>query len=200
MGASVLETPSLAREAVRTFAWLTGWVAPGRAFRSQRIVDHLPRTRVPLQGGSRAKRIFSLPFKGEGRGGGLALCMAMGGRGEAARPAADEAPAREPVARARALRVGPSRAASRRLPARGDRRAPASPALRARHRPFASWRQHCPVCGADCTRPRCEHEVSFAADVPAEAVAEAALGFLRDGTPLLRTREAVSSAIHRDGE
>jgi ADP-heptose:LPS heptosyltransferase len=51
--------------------------------------------------------------------------------------------------------------------------------LRARHRPFVSWRQHCPICAADCTRPRCEHEVSFVADVPPEAVAEAAVELAR---------------------
>jgi ADP-heptose:LPS heptosyltransferase len=50
--------------------------------------------------------------------------------------------------------------------------------LRARHRPFVSWRQHCPFCHADCTQPRCEHEVSFVADVPAEPVSHAALALL----------------------
>lgn len=50
--------------------------------------------------------------------------------------------------------------------------------LRARHRPFASWRQHCPVCGVDCTQPRCQHEASFVAEVSPADVTDAALGFL----------------------
>jgi ADP-heptose:LPS heptosyltransferase len=49
----------------------------------------------------------------------------------------------------------------------------AGPLTRRRHRPLPSWRTTCPVCGRDATRAeRCEHDVSFVADVPAsEAVA-----------------------------
>jgi hypothetical protein len=46
---------------------------------------------------------------------------------------------------------------------------------------FVSWRQHCPICRADCTQPRCEHEVSFVAEVAASEVTQAALGFLNSG-------------------
>ncbi|HWU46016.1 MAG TPA: glycosyltransferase family 9 protein [Humibacter sp.] len=51
----------------------------------------------------------------------------------------------------------------------------AAPLTRARHRVHISWTTHCPVCGRECTRPetmptRCEHEVSFVADVDVEAV------------------------------
>src|SRR3712207_8868396 len=35
----------------------------------------------------------------------------------------------------------------------------AGPVTRARHRPALSWRLDCPVCGADCTRHRCDHPV-----------------------------------------
>lgn len=55
--------------------------------------------------------------------------------------------------------------------------------LRARHRPFVSWRQHCPVCAADCTLPRCAHEVSFVSDVPPDEVSRAAVAFLRAAQP-----------------
>lgn len=53
-----------------------------------------------------------------------------------------------------------------------------APFNRIRHRPVASWRTQCPVCGTDCVRDRCEHSVSFVADVPVDEVAEAALDLL----------------------
>jgi ADP-heptose:LPS heptosyltransferase len=49
----------------------------------------------------------------------------------------------------------------------------ASPFGRALHRTHISWTTQCPVCGAVCTRmdlPRCEHDVSFVADVPVDDV------------------------------
>jgi ADP-heptose:LPS heptosyltransferase len=44
------------------------------------------------------------------------------------------------------------------------------PLTRTFHRPVVSWRLHCPVCGLDCTRGRCDHQASFVADVTAEDV------------------------------
>jgi ADP-heptose:LPS heptosyltransferase len=50
----------------------------------------------------------------------------------------------------------------------------AGPLTRRRHRPLASWRTVCPVCGQDATRERCHHDASFVADVPpAEAISAA---------------------------
>ncbi|MET0235658.1 MAG: glycosyltransferase family 9 protein [Kibdelosporangium sp.] len=49
----------------------------------------------------------------------------------------------------------------------------AAPHGRALHRPHISWTTHCPVCGVSCTRqdiPRCAHDVSLVADVPAADV------------------------------
>lgn len=51
----------------------------------------------------------------------------------------------------------------------------AGPMTRARHRVEISWVVRCPVCGRDVTQvgwtaPRCEHDVSFVADVPVAAV------------------------------
>jgi len=51
----------------------------------------------------------------------------------------------------------------------------AGPLGRADHRVHISWRTTCPVCGADQTQtgwtaPRCEHDVSFVADVESDAV------------------------------
>jgi ADP-heptose:LPS heptosyltransferase len=49
----------------------------------------------------------------------------------------------------------------------------AGPHGRALHRVHISWTAQCPVCGVDCTRqdvPRCEHDVSFVADVPPDEV------------------------------
>ncbi|HZP88290.1 MAG TPA: glycosyltransferase family 9 protein [Burkholderiales bacterium] len=51
---------------------------------------------------------------------------------------------------------------------------------RARHQPFVSWRTHCPMCGRDCTNGRCDHEVSFVAEVPIAAVTGATLRALAE--------------------
>ncbi|GAA4466013.1 glycosyltransferase family 9 protein [Phytohabitans houttuyneae] len=56
-----------------------------------------------------------------------------------------------------------------------------APPFRGRHRPIPSWRVHCPVCGADCTRDiypardggGCVHSDSFVDDVPVEEVLQA---------------------------
>jgi ADP-heptose:LPS heptosyltransferase len=52
----------------------------------------------------------------------------------------------------------------------------AGPLGRYRHRVLMSWTVRCPVCGRDCTQPdfpRCEHDVSFVADVtPDEVLSE----------------------------
>jgi ADP-heptose:LPS heptosyltransferase len=56
-----------------------------------------------------------------------------------------------------------------------------APPWRARHRPLASFRVHCPVCGADCMHETCEHDASFVADVPVVDVAEAARDLLAAG-------------------
>jgi len=49
------------------------------------------------------------------------------------------------------------------------------PLTRERHRVQLSWTTHCPVCGRDATQvgwtaPRCEHDDSFVAGVPVDAV------------------------------
>jgi ADP-heptose:LPS heptosyltransferase len=51
----------------------------------------------------------------------------------------------------------------------------AGPAGRSRHRVHISWVTNCPECGRDCTQvgwtaERCEHDVSFVADVPPDGV------------------------------
>lgn len=56
----------------------------------------------------------------------------------------------------------------------------AGPFTRSRHRPFLSWRLHCPVCGTDTTRSACVHRPSFVADVPLEEVLGAARDLLDD--------------------
>jgi ADP-heptose:LPS heptosyltransferase len=56
-----------------------------------------------------------------------------------------------------------------------------APPWRARHRPLASFRIHCPVCGADCMHESCDHDASFVADVPVEEVADAARDLLAAG-------------------
>jgi len=64
-----------------------------------------------------------------------------------------------------------------------------APAIRARHRPIASWTVHCPVCGADGTPDlyparggrRCDHRVSFVADVPVVEVVAAVRDLLAEG-------------------
>ena len=54
----------------------------------------------------------------------------------------------------------------------------AGPFTRTRHRPLASWRLDCPVCGTDCTRATCDHTASFVAGVSVEDVVEEALDLL----------------------
>jgi ADP-heptose:LPS heptosyltransferase len=54
----------------------------------------------------------------------------------------------------------------------------ASPLVRSRHVPHASWRLNCPDCGADTMREGCDHRPSFVADVPAADVAASALRLL----------------------
>jgi ADP-heptose:LPS heptosyltransferase len=55
----------------------------------------------------------------------------------------------------------------------------AGPITRARHRTAISWRLLCPVCDVNCIQERCEHEVSFVADVSKEEVMTSALELLR---------------------
>jgi len=50
----------------------------------------------------------------------------------------------------------------------------AGPLVRAHHRSLASFRVHCPACGADCTRVDCGHTTSFVANVALEDVWAAA--------------------------
>jgi len=59
----------------------------------------------------------------------------------------------------------------------------AGPITRTRHRPVASWRLTCPLCGQDCIRTPCGHRASFVADVPAEEVTAHALDLLASGAP-----------------
>ncbi|MDQ3865528.1 MAG: glycosyltransferase family 9 protein [Actinomycetota bacterium] len=57
------------------------------------------------------------------------------------------------------------------------------PLTRTRHRPLPAWTVACPVCGAsavDPDEPRCEHEVSFVADVSVESVLDAAVELLAE--------------------
>jgi ADP-heptose:LPS heptosyltransferase len=58
-----------------------------------------------------------------------------------------------------------------------------APPWRANHRPLASFRIHCPVCGVDCMRDSCEHDASFVADVQVQDVAGAALDLMDDRAP-----------------
>ncbi len=50
-----------------------------------------------------------------------------------------------------------------------------APLMRARHRPIASFRVHCPVCGLVNVDQECEHDASFVDDVSIESVLDAAL-------------------------
>jgi ADP-heptose:LPS heptosyltransferase len=65
-----------------------------------------------------------------------------------------------------------------------------------RNRHATSWRTTCPVCGADNTSQRCEHDASFVADVPVEEVVEAMSDLLARHAPVgddgnaVRTRAA----------
>ena len=54
----------------------------------------------------------------------------------------------------------------------------AGPATSARHRIAVAWRLRCPVCGFDNTLGRCEHDVSFVADVRPDEVVDLALDLL----------------------
>lgn len=59
----------------------------------------------------------------------------------------------------------------------------AGPLGRGRHRALLSWVTACPVCGRDATQvgwtaPRCEHDVSFVADVAVEEVLAEVLSLL----------------------
>jgi ADP-heptose:LPS heptosyltransferase len=57
----------------------------------------------------------------------------------------------------------------------------AAPLMRARHRPVASFRIHCPVCGMANVDESCEHDASFVQDVPLDRVTDAALELARAG-------------------
>lgn len=62
----------------------------------------------------------------------------------------------------------------------------AGPTVRTNHRPIASWRLMCPLCGADCTSPnKCNHSVSFVADVNTHEVIEAALDLMSHSYPCI---------------
>ncbi len=65
-----------------------------------------------------------------------------------------------------------------------------APLTRARHRPFAAWRMHCPVCGAHNGNGRCAHDVSFIDEIDPAPVAAAALDLLQASR-----RAAAPSAI-----
>ena len=54
------------------------------------------------------------------------------------------------------------------------------PLGRARHRPLASWRDSCPICGRDMDAG-CGHQVSWVAEVPVAGVLDAALALLATG-------------------
>lgn len=54
----------------------------------------------------------------------------------------------------------------------------AAPLTRRVHRPAISWRLHCPICGVDCTRDRCDHSASFVEEVTTQEVIASALELL----------------------
>ncbi len=54
----------------------------------------------------------------------------------------------------------------------------AAPPMRARHRPIASFRIHCPVCGVVNVERVCDHEASFVEDIEVTSVVDAALDLL----------------------
>jgi ADP-heptose:LPS heptosyltransferase len=60
----------------------------------------------------------------------------------------------------------------------------AAPVMRARHRPVASFRIACPVCGAANVRESCAHDASFVEEAPLDEVLEAAFDLVgtRRGT------------------
>ena len=47
------------------------------------------------------------------------------------------------------------------------------------HRTMISWQLECPVCGLNCTRNNCEHQVSFVSEVSKEEVTASALEMLK---------------------
>ena len=51
----------------------------------------------------------------------------------------------------------------------------ASPLTRMRHRPITSWRLECPICDRNTLQDKCEHKVSYVADVETSEVIEQAL-------------------------
>lgn len=72
----------------------------------------------------------------------------------------------------------------------------AAPLRRSHHRVHLGWTVACPVCGVDCTGRdpgigRCEHDVSFVADVPADAV-------LADARELIAATTRPGAAGFRD--
>jgi len=73
----------------------------------------------------------------------------------------------------------------------------AGPLTRSRHRPQLAWRITCPVCGVDCTSDQCDHRESFVADVPAGAVAAAALGLFRRDRSEVSPAQPEPVAAHR---
>ncbi len=50
-----------------------------------------------------------------------------------------------------------------------------SPLTRAHHRPITSWRLNCPICGRNSLQDKCNHKVSYVADVEVANVVEQAL-------------------------
>ena len=50
-----------------------------------------------------------------------------------------------------------------------------SPLTRMRHRPIASWRLDCPICGRNSLQDKCNHKVSYVADVAVSEVVEQGL-------------------------
>jgi ADP-heptose:LPS heptosyltransferase len=54
----------------------------------------------------------------------------------------------------------------------------AAPLMRARHRPVASFRVHCPVCGTVNVERACDHDASFVDDIEIKPVLNAALDLL----------------------
>lgn len=62
----------------------------------------------------------------------------------------------------------------------------AGPMVRTRHRPLISWRLLCPVCGVDCTsQNRCDHSVSFVADVEVDEAIAAAVDLMHHAHPCI---------------
>lgn len=56
-----------------------------------------------------------------------------------------------------------------------------SPLTRSRHRPVTSWRLDCPLCGRNSLQEKCNHTVSYVADVEAAEVIEHALELFKHG-------------------